>query len=53
MCPCVPLGSKPFEQGSVTKHEGKTYEVHYVARMWAFEPSVLRVPTVPRWIYTR
>lgn len=42
---CIPLGSKPFEQGSVTKHEGKTYEVHYVARMWAFEPSVLRVPT--------
>lgn len=42
---CIPLGSKPFEQASVTKHEGKNYEVHYVARMWAFEPSVLRVPT--------
>lgn len=42
---CIPLGSKPFVQASVTKHEGKTYEVHYVARMWAFEPSVLRVPT--------
>src|SRR5208337_2716139 len=42
---CIPLGSKPFEQASVTKHDGKNYEVHYVARMWAFEPSVLRVPT--------
>jgi cytochrome c oxidase subunit II len=42
---CVPLGTHPFEQGSVTKHDGKNYEVHYVARMWAFEPSVLRVPT--------
>ncbi len=42
---CIPLGSKPFAQASVTKHEGGNYEVHYVARMWAFEPSVLRVPT--------
>jgi len=42
---CIPLGSKPFEQASVTKQDAKTYEVHYVARMWAFEPSVLHVPT--------
>lgn len=42
---CVPLGTRPFEQASVTKHDAKNYEVHYVARMWAFEPSVLRVPT--------
>jgi cytochrome c oxidase subunit 2 len=42
---CLPLGSKPFDQASVTKHDGKNYEVHYIARMWAFEPSVLRVPT--------
>jgi cytochrome c oxidase subunit 2 len=42
---CIPLGSKPFEQASVTRHDGKNYEVHFVARMWAFEPSVLRVPT--------
>jgi cytochrome c oxidase subunit II len=41
---CVPA-SKAFDQASITKHEGKNYEVHYVARMWAFEPSVLRVPT--------
>ena len=42
---CIPLGSKPFEEASVTKHDGKNYEVHFVARMWAFEPNVLRVPT--------
>lgn len=42
---CIPLGTKPFDQASVTKHDGKNYEIHYVARMWAFEPSVLRVPT--------
>ncbi|MGA1983500.1 MAG: c-type cytochrome [Acidobacteriaceae bacterium] len=42
---CIPLGTRPFDQASVTKHDGKNYEVHYVARMWAFEPSVLRVPT--------
>ena len=42
---CIPLGTKPFEEASVTKHDGKNYEVHFVARMWAFEPNVLRVPT--------
>lgn len=42
--PCVPA-SKGFEQASITKHEGKNYEIHYVARMWTFEPSVVRVPT--------
>lgn len=41
---CIPLGTRPFEEASVTRHDGKNYEVHYVARMWAFEPSVLRVP---------
>jgi cytochrome c oxidase subunit 2 len=42
---CIPLGTKPFEEASVTKHDGNHYEVHYVSRMWAFEPNVLRVPT--------
>ena len=41
---CVPA-SKGFEQASVTKREGKNYEVHFVARMWRFEPSRVRVPT--------
>jgi len=41
---CVPA-SHAFEQASITKHDGKNYEIHYVARMWAFEPSVVRVPT--------
>ena len=42
---CIPLGTKPFEEASVVKHDGNIYEVHYVTRMWAFEPNVLRVPT--------
>jgi cytochrome c oxidase subunit 2 len=41
---CVPA-SQGFEHASITKHDGKNYEVHYVARMWTFEPAVLRVPT--------
>ena len=41
---CIPLGSEPFQQASVIRHDGLNYEVHYVARMWAFEPSMLRVP---------
>ncbi len=42
---CIPLGTKPYDQASVTKHDGNNYEVHFVTRMWAFEPNVLRVPT--------
>ena len=42
---CIPLGTKPYQSSSVTKHDGNFYEVHYVARMWAFEPHVLKVPT--------
>lgn len=42
---CIPLGSKPYEEASVIKHDGNNYEVHFVARMWAFEPNLLRVPT--------
>jgi cytochrome c oxidase subunit II len=41
---CMPLGSKLFAEPSVIKHDNKVYEVHYLARMWAFEPSMLRVP---------
>lgn len=42
---CIPLGTRPYEEASIVKHDGLHYEVHFVARMWAFEPSVLRVPT--------
>jgi len=41
---CVPT-SKLFDQPSVVKHEGKNYEIHYVARMWDFQPPLVRVPT--------
>jgi cytochrome c oxidase subunit 2 len=40
---CVP-NSKIFEHGSIAKHGEKTYEVHFVAAMWRFEPSRVTVP---------
>jgi cytochrome c oxidase subunit 2 len=40
---CVP-NSKIFEHGSVVKHGEKTYEVHFLASMWQFEPSRVTVP---------
>ena len=40
---CLP-SSAGFEKGSITKHDGKNYEVHFLAKMWAFEPSRVRVP---------
>lgn len=33
-----------FQTPALIKHDDKRYEVHYVARMWAFEPRVLKVP---------
>lgn len=35
---------KPFAHGAVVRDGGKHYEVHFVARMWNFEPSRVRVP---------
>lgn len=35
---------KPFTQGEVLRVGDDRYEVHLVAKMWAFEPSVIRVP---------
>src|SRR5690242_18377154 len=40
---CLP-SSLAFDRGSITKHEGRNYEVHFVAKMWAFEPSRVRIP---------
>jgi cytochrome c oxidase subunit 2 len=36
---------KPFDVGSLTKQGLKRYEAHVLARMWAFEPSKIVVPT--------
>jgi cytochrome c oxidase subunit II len=41
---CVP-DAKAFDHGSIATHGDKNYEVHFLAKMWAFEPSRVRVPT--------
>lgn len=40
---CLPKGGL-FEHGSVAKRGSKNYELHYLAKMWGFEPSRVRVP---------
>ena len=35
---------KPFEKGELIAHSPTHYEVHYVARMWRFEPEEVTVP---------
>ena len=34
---------RPFREASVVQQTPKRYEVHYVARMWAFEPAELAI----------
>jgi cytochrome c oxidase subunit 2 len=36
--------SKDFDQASVIRLGAKNYEIHYLARMWAFEPRRVQVP---------
>lgn len=40
---CVPQ-AKLFERGSIAKHGEKSYEIHFLAEMWTFEPKRVRVP---------
>jgi cytochrome c oxidase subunit 2 len=40
---CLPNGAV-FDHGSVIKHGPKNYEVHFLAKMWAFQPTRVRVP---------
>jgi cytochrome c oxidase subunit II len=40
---CVPQ-DKLFQRGSIAKLGEKNYEVHFLAKMWRFEPSKVRVP---------
>ncbi len=35
---------KPFEKGEVITHSPDHYEIHYVARMWRFEPMDVEIP---------
>ncbi len=36
---------KPFEKGELITHSPTHYELHYVARMWRFEPQEVTVPS--------
>jgi len=35
---------KPFQKGELIAHSPAHYELHYVARMWKFEPEEVIVP---------
>ena len=35
---------KPFQKGELITHSPTHYEIHYVARMWKFEPEEVTVP---------
>jgi cytochrome c oxidase subunit II len=35
---------KPFQKGELVTHSPTHYELHYVARMWQFEPEDVTVP---------
>ena len=35
---------KPFQKGELITHSPTHYELHYVARMWKFEPQEVTVP---------
>ncbi len=34
----------PFKEPKVIKHSDKHYEIHYVAKMWVFEPMEVEIP---------
>ncbi len=40
---CMP-NMPVFKDGAIIKHGGKNYEIHFLARMWRFEPSKVVVP---------
>ncbi len=35
---------KPFTEGKVIQHAQNRYEIHYVAKMWYFEPADVEIP---------
>lgn len=37
-------GVKPFDRGEVIEKGNGQYEIHYLAKMWAFEPEVVELP---------
>jgi cytochrome c oxidase subunit II len=41
---CLP-NAKPFRKGEVIERAPKRYEIHLVAKMWAFDPPEITLPT--------
>lgn len=35
---------KPFTEGKVIQHAPNRYELHYLAKMWYFEPAEVEIP---------
>ncbi|MFN3976793.1 MAG: cytochrome c oxidase subunit II [Aquificaceae bacterium] len=35
---------KPFTEGKVIQHSANRYELHYLAKMWYFEPAEVEIP---------
>jgi len=47
---------KPFQKGEFITHSPTHYEIHYVARMWEFDPEEVTIPvgsTVDIYVSTR
>ena len=47
---------KPFQKGELIAHSPAHYELHYVARMWKFDPEEVVVPlgsTIDVYVSTR
>jgi cytochrome c oxidase subunit 2 len=40
---CIPY-DKPFTQGRIVQIDSNTYQVFYMAKMWAFDPAEVRLP---------
>ena len=40
---CQP-SAEPFTHGELIKHADQRYELHYLVKMWMFEPSEVEVP---------
>ncbi len=41
---CLPGDALAYDKGEVTQLDEKTYQIKYIAKMWAFEPRVVEIP---------
>src|SRR5581483_2166293 len=42
--PTCPTDVRPFREGQVIEQAPKRYEIHYVAKMWQFDPPSISIP---------